>query len=49
VKPSGKLEPHLPRILLERWFAKEEQDPPAVRRLVTWLRRIVDEVAPTPL
>ena len=49
VKPSGKLEPHLPRILLERWFDEHEEDPPALRRLVTWLRQIVNEASPTPL
>lgn len=47
-KASGKLEPHLPRLLLERWF-EDEQETPALRPLERWLTRIVEDASPTPL
>ena len=48
-KTSGKLEPHLPRLLLERWFEDEEDTPRALRPLERWLTRIVNDASPTPL
>ncbi|HEX5923140.1 MAG TPA: TOPRIM nucleotidyl transferase/hydrolase domain-containing protein [Baekduia sp.] len=48
-KTSGKLEPHLPRLLLERWFEDEEETPRALRPLERWLTRIVNDASPTPL
>ena len=49
VRPSGKLDPHLPRALLARRLDRTGDDPPALRRLNTWLRGILDEASPTPL
>lgn len=44
-KATGKLEPHLPRIVVEKGLEGLEQTPPEVKRLEAWLRNIVDDVS----
>jgi putative ATP-dependent endonuclease of the OLD family len=46
---SGKLEPHLPRLLIERWFDDRDGTPSALRPLMRWLGRIVEDARPAPL
>jgi putative ATP-dependent endonuclease of OLD family len=48
-KTSGKLEPHLPRLLMERWFEDGQETPRALRPLERWLTEIVKDASPAPL
>ena len=41
IKPTGKLEPHLPRILVAKGLTDAEAVPEEIRRLEWWLREIV--------
>jgi putative ATP-dependent endonuclease of OLD family len=42
VKPSGKLEPHLPRIVLEGALSESNSIPTEIQRLQSWLKVITD-------
>lgn len=48
-RTSGKLDPHIPRLLCERLLDSRPETPVALRPLLEWLERVVDEAAPTPL
>jgi predicted ATP-dependent endonuclease of OLD family len=44
IKPSGKLEPHLPKVLLERALEGQVSVPTEIEKLESWLKEIVDGV-----
>jgi len=48
-KPSGKLEPHLPPVLLDRWFEVNDEPPKPMSSLAAWLDDILKEASPTPV
>ncbi len=49
LKKTGKLEPHLPPLLLDRWFSANTEASKAMRPLIGWLRAIVEESRHQPV
>ena len=46
---SKKLEPHLPPVLIDRWFSANDEPSDALAPLVVWLEEILAEATPTPI
>ncbi|MGE5282140.1 MAG: ATP-dependent nuclease [Chloroflexota bacterium] len=42
--PTGKVEPHLPKLVLEQGLAQTQNSPEEIARLEGWLREIVDGI-----
>lgn len=46
---SGKLQPHIPAVLIEKWLEEQPAPGPALQPLIDWLTEIADQASLTPV